>query len=61
MPGPQEVFYVLCGCVAVCREDRAAADRTDSRTAVSPGRAPDRLKPEEEQGQIRKKKTRNAG
>lgn len=46
MPGPLEGFCVPCGFGAVCRVDRAAADRTYSRTAVSPGRAPDKSEPD---------------
>ena len=47
MRGPQAGFCVRCGCVVVCREGRAAADRTYNRTVVSPGRAPDRSEPED--------------
>lgn len=48
MPGLQEGFYVRCGCAAVCREGRAAADRTYNRTVASPGHGPDRSEPVEE-------------
>lgn len=48
MPGLQEEFCARCGCAAICREGRAAADRTCSRTVASPGHGPDRLEPVEE-------------
>lgn len=47
MPGPPAGFCAQCGCGAVCREDKAAADRTYSRTVASPGHAPGRSKPED--------------
>lgn len=47
MPGPLAGFCARCGCGAVCKEDKAAADRTYSRTAASPGHAPGRSKPED--------------
>lgn len=47
MHGPLAGSCVRCGCGAVCREGRAAADRTYNRTVVSPGHAPDRLEPED--------------
>lgn len=48
MPGLLEGSCVRCGCAAVCREGRAAADMTDSRTVASPGHGLDRSEPEEE-------------
>lgn len=51
---PPAGFYVQSGCVSVCRGDRAAADRTCSRTGVSPGRVLDTSESENKSG---KKKT----
>lgn len=45
MHGPLAGSCVRCGCGAVCREGKAAADRTYNRTVVSPGHAPDRSEP----------------
>lgn len=47
MRGPLAGFCVQCGHAAVCREGRAAADKTYNRTVVSPGHAPDRSEPED--------------
>lgn len=49
MHGPLAGFCVRCGGGAVCREGRAAADRTYNRTVVSPGHAPDRSEPEDKE------------
>lgn len=50
-PEPQAGFCVQCGGGVVCRADRAAADTSDSRTEVSPGRALDRSEPVHKAGQ----------
>lgn len=47
MPVLLEGFCVRCGCASVCREGRAAAGRTDSRTGASPGRGLDKSEPGE--------------
>lgn len=56
MHGPPAGSCVRCGPGAVCREGRAAADRTYNRTVVSPGHAPDRSEPEDKSG-IKLKRT----
>lgn len=47
MHGPLVGFYVRCGHGAVYREGKAAGDRTDNRTVVSPAHAPDMSEPED--------------
>lgn len=47
MHEPQAGFCARCGRGAVCREGKAAADRTCNRTVISPDRAPDRSEPEQ--------------